>query len=58
MQDGVQAVYVKVLTAFSKGAAVPQDVAATRALCVTVAKNNAQITGGIPPPRRESQEVT
>ena len=39
MQDGVQDVYVKLLTAFSKGAAVPDDLDAMRALCVTVAKN-------------------
>jgi RNA polymerase sigma factor (sigma-70 family) len=39
VQDGVQDVYVKVLTAFSKGAAVPDDAESMRALCVTVAKN-------------------
>jgi DNA-directed RNA polymerase specialized sigma24 family protein len=40
VEDGVQDVYVKVLTALSKGAAVPADVGAMRALCVTVAKNH------------------
>jgi DNA-directed RNA polymerase specialized sigma24 family protein len=39
VQDGVQDVYVKVLTALGKGAAAPDDVGAMRALCVTVAKN-------------------
>src|SRR5580693_2741396 len=40
VQDGVQDVYVKVLTAFSQGVAVPDDPDAMRALCVTVAKNH------------------
>jgi RNA polymerase sigma factor (sigma-70 family) len=40
VQDGVQSVYVKVLRAFSKGTAVPDDLGAMRALCVTVAKNH------------------
>ena len=41
VEDGVQDVYVKVLTAFRKGAAVPADVDAMRALCVTVAREAA-----------------
>jgi RNA polymerase sigma factor (sigma-70 family) len=40
VQDGIQDVYVKVLTAFGKGAAVPDNVGAMKALCVTVAKNH------------------
>jgi DNA-directed RNA polymerase specialized sigma24 family protein len=40
LQDGIQDVYVKVLTAFGKGAAVPGSLGAMRALCVTVAKNH------------------
>jgi DNA-directed RNA polymerase specialized sigma24 family protein len=39
LQDGIQDVYLKVLTAFHKGAAVPDDAEGMRALCVTVAKN-------------------
>jgi RNA polymerase sigma factor (sigma-70 family) len=41
LQDGVQDVYVKVLTAFSQGTPVPADVGGMRALCATVAKNHA-----------------
>lgn len=41
VQDGVQDVYVKVLTAFRQGAAVPADRIAMTMLCATVAKNHA-----------------
>jgi RNA polymerase sigma factor (sigma-70 family) len=41
LQDGVQEVYVKVLTAFRRGTPIPTDVAGMRALCATVAQNLA-----------------
>ncbi len=41
IEDGVQDVYVKALTAFKRGAPVPEDVGAMRSLCATIAENHA-----------------
>jgi DNA-directed RNA polymerase specialized sigma24 family protein len=41
LEDGIQDVHMKALAAFERGAPVPEDVGAMRALCVKIAENHA-----------------